>query len=177
MKNNAVAMNSDQVLCGAFGLYPGYVAGILKHVEEINFYILCNDKLIYSDYIENSISDEKRNTSCVSCVESYFKLSSSGETLLLKFETRFMEENLPSVLTYVYYLINRTRLSSLVCDIVSVNRRVTCITNEVLASKHDCVLTESVSYLRSPRHVLCEGFGYLKTPKRQASYKIDSENC
>lgn len=27
------------------------MTGILKHVEEINFYVLCNDKLTYSEYI------------------------------------------------------------------------------------------------------------------------------
>jgi len=30
-------MNSDQVLCGSFGLYPNYAAGILKSVKEITF--------------------------------------------------------------------------------------------------------------------------------------------
>ena len=70
MESIVVAMNSDQVLCGAFGLCHGYVAGILKHVEEINIYVLCNDKLTYSDYIEkNPISGEQYNISCVSCEE------------------------------------------------------------------------------------------------------------
>ena len=51
VKKILVTMNSDRVLCGVFGLYPSYLAGILKHVEEINFYVLCNEKLTYSVYI------------------------------------------------------------------------------------------------------------------------------
>jgi hypothetical protein len=70
-------MKSDKVLCGFFGLYPGCVAGILKHVEEIIFYVLFNDKLTYSDYTEKEISSEQCNISCVSCEEKYFKLLSS----------------------------------------------------------------------------------------------------
>jgi hypothetical protein len=35
------AMNSDKVRCGALGLYPCFVAGILNSIEEINFYVLC----------------------------------------------------------------------------------------------------------------------------------------
>jgi hypothetical protein len=31
------AMNRDSVLCGAFGLYPSYVAGILEHVRGDTF--------------------------------------------------------------------------------------------------------------------------------------------
>ena len=90
VKNMVAAMNSDLMLCGAFGLYPGYVAGILKHVEEIHFYVVCSDKLTYSDYIEKAVSVEQCNT-CVLCEENYFKLWSGGETIILKFETRIME--------------------------------------------------------------------------------------
>jgi hypothetical protein len=50
-----LAMNSDKVLCGVYGLYNGYVTGILKHVEEINSYVLSNDTLTYSEYIEKDI--------------------------------------------------------------------------------------------------------------------------
>ena len=35
-------MNSNNVLCASFGLFPSYVAGILNSVKEINFYVLCD---------------------------------------------------------------------------------------------------------------------------------------
>jgi len=44
-------MNSDKVLCGSFGLYPSYLAGILNSVKEIHFYVLCSEKLNCADYI------------------------------------------------------------------------------------------------------------------------------
>ena len=36
-------LNSEQVISAVVGLNPSYVAGILKHVVEINFYVLSND--------------------------------------------------------------------------------------------------------------------------------------
>jgi len=39
-------LNSDNVRCATFGLYPSYVAGILNPVKEINFYVLCNKHII-----------------------------------------------------------------------------------------------------------------------------------
>jgi hypothetical protein len=50
--NAVTAMNNDKVLCGVFGLYPCFVAGTLSEVQEINFYVLSNKQLKYSDYIE-----------------------------------------------------------------------------------------------------------------------------
>jgi hypothetical protein len=41
------AMNSDRVLCGYFGLYPSYVAGILNSVKSIVFYVVCTEKPNY----------------------------------------------------------------------------------------------------------------------------------
>ena len=73
-------------MCAVIGLYPSYVAGILKHVVEINFYVLCNDELTYSEYIEKATSSEQC-TICVSCEKDYFTLSSGGETVLLIFKT------------------------------------------------------------------------------------------
>jgi hypothetical protein len=66
-------------------------------------------------------------------VEKYFK--SGGETVIRKFETRFMEGKLQSVLTFICHLLRNTRLSSLAYVIVSVDNRVTYKTNEVLASQ------------------------------------------
>jgi hypothetical protein len=50
------AMNNYIVLCGAFGLYPSFVAGTLGKVQEINFYVISNNKWKYLDYIEKWIS-------------------------------------------------------------------------------------------------------------------------
>jgi AraC-like DNA-binding protein len=83
-------------LCAVFGLYPSYVAGILKRVVEINFYVLCNDELTYSEYTGKAISSELC-TICVSCEKDHFTLSSGEETVLLKYETKMMEDKLPSV--------------------------------------------------------------------------------
>jgi hypothetical protein len=37
-------MNSNNVLCASFELFPSYVAGILNSVKEINFYALCSKR-------------------------------------------------------------------------------------------------------------------------------------
>jgi hypothetical protein len=51
-------MNSDSVLCGVFRLYPSYVTGILEVVEEIHFYVICNDTIIGDEYLEKTVSSE-----------------------------------------------------------------------------------------------------------------------
>ena len=56
MNDNVTTMNSDKVLCGSFGLYPSYVAGILNSMEEISFYVLCSEKLNYVDFFEKIYS-------------------------------------------------------------------------------------------------------------------------
>ena len=52
-------LNSERVICAVVGLYPAYVAGILKHAVEINFYVLSNDYLTYENYIEKVASSEQ----------------------------------------------------------------------------------------------------------------------
>ena len=51
LKCIVAAMNSDRVLCGAFGLYPGYVAGILKHVAEVHFDVLTSKLVVYKQSV------------------------------------------------------------------------------------------------------------------------------
>jgi hypothetical protein len=52
--NDIVAnINSDKILCGSFGLYPSYAAGVLNSAEKIHFYVLCYEQLNYEDYIKN----------------------------------------------------------------------------------------------------------------------------
>jgi len=54
-------MNNDKVLCGSFGLYPSYAAGILNSVKEIHFYVLCRENLNYADYIEKCIAGKEHS--------------------------------------------------------------------------------------------------------------------
>jgi hypothetical protein len=146
------AMNSDKVLCGVAGIYPSYVAGILNQVNEINFYVLCNEQLKYSDFIEKCTSGRQCTISFMSVQGNYYKLSSSsGEFIVITFETRNIEGELPSVLTFAYDVLNNIRLSSLAYVIVCINKRVNYITNHVLTCRHDCVLDQRISYLNVPK--------------------------
>jgi len=44
-------INSDNVLCALFGLYPSYVTGILNSVKEIDFNFLCDKHRNYAKYV------------------------------------------------------------------------------------------------------------------------------
>ena len=111
--NILLTMKSDRGLCGFFGLYLSYVAGVLKHVEEITFYVLWNDELTYSEYIQKAISSEQCTISCVLFEKIYFKISCGGWTVLLKFETSMTEGKLPPVLTFTCVLLRNSVLSSI----------------------------------------------------------------
>ena len=79
-------MNSDKVLCGCFGFYPSYVAGILNSVKKIHFYVLCSRKLHYSEYIEKCIAGNKYSVSYTKLTEDNFHLSSSsGDSVIVSF--------------------------------------------------------------------------------------------
>ena len=69
----------------------------------------------------------------------YFKLSSGGKIIVVSFETNIINGLLPSCLILAQSVLNKISLSSLAYGIVSITKRVTYITNEVLTSKHDCV--------------------------------------
>jgi len=58
VNDKVTSMNSDKVLCGSFGLYPCYAASILNSVKEINFYVLCSEKLTYANYVEKCIASK-----------------------------------------------------------------------------------------------------------------------
>jgi len=45
VNNIVTTVYSDKVLCGSFGLYPSYAAGIRNCVKEIHFYVLCSENL------------------------------------------------------------------------------------------------------------------------------------
>ena len=146
-----------------FCLYPTFVAGILSRVEEINFYILSNNKLKYLDYIEKCIYGKQCTVFSQKYDEYHFKLSSGEESVDLTFEIRIMDGKLPSELTFVYSVINKIRLSCLTYGIECVNNRVAYITNEVLNSKHECVLEK----------YCCD----FDMPKRLAGCKLYTKSC
>ena len=58
VNDNVATINSDKLLCGCFGLYPSYVAGILKSVKEIHFYVQCSKSYITMNILKN-VSEEK----------------------------------------------------------------------------------------------------------------------
>ena len=89
-------VNNDKALCRVFGLYPAYVTGTLSKVQEINFYILSNNKLKYLDYIQNWISGKECIVSSKRYVENFFKLSFGDKTVDLTFEIRIMDGDFPS---------------------------------------------------------------------------------
>jgi hypothetical protein len=164
-------MNSDKVLCGCFGLYPSYVAGILNSVKEIHFYVLCSKKLHYSEYIEKFIAGNKCSVSYTKHTDCYFLLFSGGDKTALSFTARRFSE-IPMELIFAQSVLKRMRLSSLVYGIVCIKKRVTYITNQVLTSKHGCVfdlfdinlhlpkrLANCTSFTQScSKHPLCDFF-------------------
>jgi len=131
-------------------------------VEKIHFYVLYYEQLNYEDYIKKCIASKdcyityKAHTGC------YFKLSSGSKTIAISFETRIIHGQLPSVLIFAQGVI-KIRLSSLAYGIVSINKRVTYITNEVLTSKHNCVF-EVYTFK-------------LDLPKRLTNCKLYTQRC
>ena len=132
-------MNSDKMLCGCFGLYPSYVAGILNSVKIIHFYVLCSKRLHYCEYIKKCIAGNKCSLSNTKLTENTFhSSSSSADSVIVSFEANSFSV-LTSELIFAQSVLKRMRLSSLVYGIVCINKHVTYITNEVLTSKHDCI--------------------------------------
>jgi hypothetical protein len=77
--NDIVAIkNTDNILCGCFGLYPSFVAGILDSVKDINFYVLCNKKIITQTIsrsvflVERVLFSIQETISCYHMVEKQF---------------------------------------------------------------------------------------------------------
>ena len=138
MNDIVTTMNSDNVLCGSFRLYPCYAAGSLNSVKEILFYVLCSEKLNNADYIEKSIAGKEHSVTYKPHRRDEFLLSSSGEAIALSFKVRQFPKQ-PSELIFAHSLLKKIYLSSLAFGIVCINKRVKYITNEVLTSRHDCV--------------------------------------
>jgi hypothetical protein len=67
-----------KLLCGVAGMYPGFVAGILIQVTEINIFVLIN-----AEYIEKCISGRQCTICFLAFEGNYLKLSCcSGETIV-----------------------------------------------------------------------------------------------
>ena len=143
-----------QFLCGCFGLYPSYVSGTLKSVEEINLYVLCSSKkrLRYDKCLEKCIAGNKYNVSYEKLTNCCFYLLSGGKKIALSFTTRRISK-LPSELVFAQSVLQNMRISSLVYGIVCINKRVTYITNQVLSSKHDCLYDLFHINLRLPKRL------------------------
>jgi hypothetical protein len=99
------AINNDEALCGCFGLYPDYVAGILNSVKKINFYVLCNKSANYVDLLEKIISGKE----CTSkkFTENCFELQSDEETVIITFVTRTMHGQLTSELVIAHSVLKK----------------------------------------------------------------------
>jgi hypothetical protein len=105
-------MNSNNILCASFGLFPSYVAGILNSVKEISFYALCNKK----DYdvlstLKNILLGE---CTCKLRTDNYFVLTSGNEEVI-SFQSRFFGGKLPSELIFAQSLLKIAIVSGLRC--------------------------------------------------------------
>ena len=102
-------MNSNNVLCASFGLFPSSVAGILNSVKEINFYALCNKRrLRCASYLEKCIA----GTECTFKLRTnnYFVLTSGKE--IISFQSRFFGGKLPSGVTFAHSVLKNTVIVS-----------------------------------------------------------------
>jgi len=136
VNNNVTTMNIDKVLCGSFGFYPSYAAGILNTVNQINFYVVSCENLSYADYVEKCISSKECSVTYRLYTGDSFLLSSGSEIIALCFEGRQFQKP-PSELILVQIVLKRMRLSPLPYGIACISKRVAYITNEVMSSKHE----------------------------------------
>jgi len=144
------AMNNDKTLCGCFGMHPSFVAGILNSARRVHFFVLCNEELKYVNYIEKCIDDKECSVCYMSHTGHYFQLSYQSETIFISFEARLFPK-LPSEIIFAQGVLKKKiQLGCLAYAIVGVKGRVTCITNEVISSWHDCVFKACFCEFDSP---------------------------
>jgi hypothetical protein len=130
------AMNSDNMLCGCFGLYPSYIGAILNQMPNSHFYVVCSEKINFEDYMRKCML----NRECtISNVDDTFRICYQDKVIKVSFEQRVVSGKLLSELTFAYNILRKIRVSSLAYGIVFVNKRVTYVTNEVLKSRHNCL--------------------------------------
>jgi len=79
-------MKNNNMLCGCFGLFPSYGAGILNSVKEINFYVLCSKRRLRCvSYLEKCVAGKECTSKLLS--DNYFVLTSGKE--VIEFQSRF----------------------------------------------------------------------------------------
>ena len=78
-----------------------------------------------------------------------FRISYQGEEILITFQTRIFPEP-PSELMFAQSVLKNIQLVCLVYGIITIKGQVTCITNEVLSSKHNCVFEAYLCEYDSP---------------------------
>jgi len=107
-------MNNDKVMCGCFELYPSYVAGILNTVKDINFSILCEEKLNYANNITKCLARKIYTVKLLSKIhltcfwEEHFQLTTDDETVTISFEVRQFP-NVPSELIFAERVLPKIR--------------------------------------------------------------------
>jgi len=93
------ALNNDEILCGCFGMYPSFVAGILNTARRIHFFVFCNEELNYENYIEKCIGGKYCSVCYKSDIGHFFQISYQGESVFITFEARLFPK-LPSELMF-----------------------------------------------------------------------------
>jgi hypothetical protein len=86
-----------------------------------------------------------------------FLLTSGCDTVLLSFEARLIQGQLPSGRIFAQSVLRKMRLSLLAYGIVFLNKRLTYITNDVLTSKYECKFDVFALNLHKPKRLAnCE---------------------
>ena len=148
VRNMVTAINNDN--CGCFGLYPSFVARILKTSKQIHFFVVCNKQFDYEYYIKNCIGDRNCFVSYKSDSGYFYELSPQCETIFIMFNERVYHEQLPSEFIFAQIILNKIRLGCLTYGIVRVKGRATIITNEVQSLMHDFTYNLYVCEFYSP---------------------------
>jgi hypothetical protein len=74
--------------------------------------VLCNEQLIYAVYTEKCIAGKECSIPCKSHTETYYRLSSDGETIAISFEARLIHGQVPSELILAYGVFKNIRLTA-----------------------------------------------------------------
>jgi hypothetical protein len=142
-----------------------YVAGIIASVKSIAFYVVCSEKLNYTHYSQQGVEGKIYT---IGDTGNNLLISYHNEIFYISFETRIVRKELPSTLIYAYNVITKVRISSLPYGIVSLNKRVTFITSELLTSRHDCVSNLFAYNLHAPMQLAgCKVYNSYLTGVRQ----------
>jgi hypothetical protein len=163
------AISNDNMLCGSFGLYPRYVAGILNRIPNIHLYVVCSEKINFEDYIRKCMANKECT---ISNVDDTFWIYFQARVIKVSVEQRVVSRKLQSELTFAYNILRKIRLSSSAYGIVSVKKRVTYITNEVLTWRHNCLPDLYAHDLHAPNAfanckdypIYCKEHPYKKFP-------------